>query len=243
MLLLYKVVPDLHTWEEALFAGWFGPMGVGAAFISTLALTHLPAASDNPANQAELLTVIMQPIVAFTILGSILIHGLSIPAFSVAKWVNTMTLSRTATAQVSSQPEWMNQLRNWLPAPPAPTLDQPQQEVTADVERNDSIMSNSPKMQRLSDRSQFTSRSPSLSTIQGLSTPPLKSVAFAAPSDSATHLTSHSRRGSRAATRPPSPLLEQEAIAGAEGGSDPKHSTQNVSCSGVNDDVGNANSE
>ena len=28
MLLLYKIVPDIHTWREALFAGWFGPMGV-----------------------------------------------------------------------------------------------------------------------------------------------------------------------------------------------------------------------
>lgn len=46
----------------------------GAAFISTLALTHLPAPSGHPANQAELLAVIMQPIVAFTILGSILIR-------------------------------------------------------------------------------------------------------------------------------------------------------------------------
>ena len=46
----------------------------GAVFISTLALAHLPAPSDNPANQAELLAVVMQPIVAFTILGSILVR-------------------------------------------------------------------------------------------------------------------------------------------------------------------------
>ena len=28
MLLLYRVVPDIRTWKEALFVGWFGPMGI-----------------------------------------------------------------------------------------------------------------------------------------------------------------------------------------------------------------------
>jgi NhaP-type Na+/H+ or K+/H+ antiporter len=28
MLLLYKFVPEIHTWREAVFCGWFGPMGV-----------------------------------------------------------------------------------------------------------------------------------------------------------------------------------------------------------------------
>lgn len=28
MLLLYKIVPEIQTWKEALFAGWFGPIGV-----------------------------------------------------------------------------------------------------------------------------------------------------------------------------------------------------------------------
>jgi sodium/hydrogen antiporter len=28
MLLLYKIVPDIKCFKEALFCGWFGPMGV-----------------------------------------------------------------------------------------------------------------------------------------------------------------------------------------------------------------------
>lgn len=28
LMLLYKTVPDIATWQEALFCGWFGPMGV-----------------------------------------------------------------------------------------------------------------------------------------------------------------------------------------------------------------------
>ncbi|KAF8327891.1 Cation/H+ exchanger [Cantharellus anzutake] len=75
MLLLYKTIPDIHTWKEALFAGWFGPMGIGAVFISTLALEHLPVPEGHPTTQAELISVVMHPIIAFTILGSIFIRG------------------------------------------------------------------------------------------------------------------------------------------------------------------------
>jgi NhaP-type Na+/H+ or K+/H+ antiporter len=27
-----KIIPDLTSWQEATFAGWFGPMGVGAIY-------------------------------------------------------------------------------------------------------------------------------------------------------------------------------------------------------------------
>lgn len=34
LLLLYKTIPDIHNWREALFCGWFGPMGVVRLFIT-----------------------------------------------------------------------------------------------------------------------------------------------------------------------------------------------------------------
>jgi hypothetical protein len=49
-------------------------MGVGAVFISTLALHSLPEASYPPENQAELLALTIQPIVSFVVLCSILIR-------------------------------------------------------------------------------------------------------------------------------------------------------------------------
>jgi hypothetical protein len=47
-------------------------MGVGALFISTLALTRLPTPHDPPQGQAELLAACLEPIVAFIVLGSII---------------------------------------------------------------------------------------------------------------------------------------------------------------------------
>ncbi|KZT32226.1 Sodium/hydrogen exchanger [Sistotremastrum suecicum HHB10207 ss-3] len=91
LLLLQRFVPDLRNWREALFSGHFGPMGVGAVYISTLALTKLPKASDPPASQAEQLSATIQPIVAFIVLCSIIVHGLSIPFFNLGRHVRTMS--------------------------------------------------------------------------------------------------------------------------------------------------------
>jgi hypothetical protein len=49
-------------------------MGVGAVFISSLALTRLPTPHDPPQNQQELLAATLQPIVSFIVLGSIIIR-------------------------------------------------------------------------------------------------------------------------------------------------------------------------
>lgn len=50
-------------------------MGVGAVFISTLALTELATPNDPPQNQEELLALYIQPVVAFVVLGSIIIRS------------------------------------------------------------------------------------------------------------------------------------------------------------------------
>lgn len=50
-------------------------MGVGAVFVSTLALTRLPTPHDPPQNQQELLAAALQPIVAFVVLGSIVVRA------------------------------------------------------------------------------------------------------------------------------------------------------------------------
>ena len=50
-------------------------MGVGAIFISTLAVTELPTPQSPPQNQAELLAATLQTIVSFVVLGSIVIRA------------------------------------------------------------------------------------------------------------------------------------------------------------------------
>ncbi|KAI0661040.1 Sodium/hydrogen exchanger family-domain-containing protein, partial [Cubamyces menziesii] len=110
LLLLYRWVPEIKSWKEALFSGHFGPMGVGAIFVSTLAVLELPTPHDPPQSQAELLAATLQTIVSSVVLGSIVIHGLSITVLSLGTSVcsRTLTLTRSWTAPNGSKtPEWL----------------------------------------------------------------------------------------------------------------------------------------
>ncbi|EOQ99739.1 hypothetical protein E3P92_01377 [Wallemia ichthyophaga] len=120
MLALYKWIPDVKTFREACFAGWFGPMGVGGIFISTLALTELPYPQGEPQNQAELVAITMHPIVWFMVLVSTFIHGLSIPFFSLGKRVNTFRRSSTfgntfSRASITDGNDWMHRMQQIVP--------------------------------------------------------------------------------------------------------------------------------
>lgn len=91
-------------------------MGVSAIFVSALALTRLPEPMDPPANQAQLLAAVIQPIVSFVVLGSIIVRpynslsfvgqserhttftdGLSIPLFTLGRAVLSRTVTPTNT--------------------------------------------------------------------------------------------------------------------------------------------------
>ncbi|KAJ2963939.1 hypothetical protein NQZ79_g1139 [Umbelopsis isabellina] len=103
VLLLKPVLPALKTYREAFFAGWFGPMGVGAVFLSILAKEELEKVhgEKNPAS-VELIA----PIVLFIVLSSVLVHGTTIPLFQLGKRIHTRTLSIASSHnQVSRLPK------------------------------------------------------------------------------------------------------------------------------------------
>lgn len=54
-------------------------MGVGAVFVSTLALSELPTPHSPPQNQQELLAASLQTIVSFMVLGSIIVRESIMP--------------------------------------------------------------------------------------------------------------------------------------------------------------------
>ncbi|KAJ7055722.1 Sodium/hydrogen exchanger family-domain-containing protein [Mycena amicta] len=120
VLLLYRWVPEIANWKEALFTGHFGPMGVGAVFVSTLAISRLPTPNDPPANQQEHLAATLQPIVAFVVLGSIVIHGLSIPFFTLGgnMQMRTRSLFASFTLTRGDPSDWLLSLRRGPPVVP-----------------------------------------------------------------------------------------------------------------------------
>ncbi|KZP18753.1 Sodium/hydrogen exchanger [Athelia psychrophila] len=134
LLLLYKWIPEIPSWRDALFSGHFGPMGVGAIFVSCLALTRLPTPHSPPENQQELLATVLQPIVSFVVLCSVFTHGLSIPFFSFGRRVGSRTLSLTATLTTNrtgtGAPDWLLWARRLPPSDAATAVNS-----TTDIER------------------------------------------------------------------------------------------------------------
>ncbi|KAJ6095962.1 Na(+)/H(+) antiporter [Penicillium sp. IBT 16267x] len=119
MLMMKPFIPDVKTWREALFAGHFGPIGVGAIFAAILARAELENDNTQPSPQGELpqpgaanyyIVQLIWPITTFMVISSILVHGSSIAVFTLGKRINTLTVTLSYTQANEEGPSWMNRL-------------------------------------------------------------------------------------------------------------------------------------
>lgn len=117
MLALKPFIPDIKTWREALFAGHFGPIGVGAIFAAILARAELENGSTEPEDvlpgpekENYMLIQIIWPLTTFLVITSIVVHGSSIAVFTLGKRINTLTLTMSFTQAEETGPNWMNRL-------------------------------------------------------------------------------------------------------------------------------------
>lgn len=117
MMALKPIIPDIKTWREALFAGHFGPIGVGAIFVAILARAELetdsttPLATLPPESTEEYNVIyLIWPITTFLVVTSIVVHGSSIAVFTLGKHINTLTLTMSYTQGNEQGPSWMERL-------------------------------------------------------------------------------------------------------------------------------------
>jgi NhaP-type Na+/H+ or K+/H+ antiporter len=121
VLALWKWIPDIKTFREAIFAGWFGPIGAGAIFIATLARTELPEEiPEPPVDTNDVLAATIQPIIFFFVMCSILVHGLTIPFFAFSRHATTVTRTWSRAASISrmsgeggGEPGWLNRVKRF----------------------------------------------------------------------------------------------------------------------------------
>ncbi|KAJ4359645.1 uncharacterized protein N0V89_000200 [Didymosphaeria variabile] len=86
-----RLLPHIRTSTEALFAGHFGPIGVGALFLAIEARAQLetdtslplPNPPDHLPPEMQRTVTLVWPIICFVVLGSVLVHGLSTLVISV----------------------------------------------------------------------------------------------------------------------------------------------------------------
>ena len=113
---LWKYIPDIKTFHEALFSGYFGPIGVGAIFMCTYGRLLLPEEVPLPPETPnDVLTVTIQPIVYFFVLTSVIVHGFTIPFFAFGKKAH-VNLNRTFTQNLTTtggDSSWMNRVRRF----------------------------------------------------------------------------------------------------------------------------------
>ncbi len=93
MLAVKCIVPDMRTYREALFCGHFGPMGLGALFLAIEARAQLetgtslplpaPPHHRPPYSEKARAVELVWPVICFVVLGSTMVHGLSVAAISI----------------------------------------------------------------------------------------------------------------------------------------------------------------
>ena len=83
ILMTYKLMPQVcKNYKEALFMGYFGPIGIGAVFYAEHARHLFPEPGEGDTEETDLVRA-MIPVVYFLVLFSIVVHGLSIPALNI----------------------------------------------------------------------------------------------------------------------------------------------------------------
>lgn len=179
VLATYKFIPDIKTFREAMFAGWFGPMGVGAIFISTLARLALPEGeAEKDTAQVDRLKETIIPIVSFLVLSSVVtrepagrpprlcsadtrLDGLSIPFFSLGRRVHSIgyTLSRNPSMDTrrANEPAWTTHARRVLPGQSIRiNRDDDPEDGDMGVKRRDMSMSDDPATREKSSNTSST---------------------------------------------------------------------------------------
>lgn len=86
----------MKTYREAVFSGWFGPMGVGAVFLSMIAKEEMLEIYHD-AEERPVAIDLISPVVLFIVLSSTLVHGTTIPLFKIGNRIRTRTLSIAST--------------------------------------------------------------------------------------------------------------------------------------------------
>ncbi|UZJ51572.1 hypothetical protein CBS101457_000892 [Exobasidium rhododendri] len=93
---MWKAIPAITSFSEALFAGWFGPIGVGAVFYIQVALREIP--DDGTRDR---LRAVYTPVVLFCVFSSVLTHGVTIPIAKLGPGIVRRTTSFSAQRTIS----------------------------------------------------------------------------------------------------------------------------------------------
>ncbi|KAL6705390.1 hypothetical protein ACN47E_007039 [Coniothyrium glycines] len=99
---MHKYIPQIEQKRQALFVGFFGPIGVSAIFYLYVSLEflHKITVDDEVREDALYLIEVMNVVIWFLVICSVVVHGLSIPMAKLGFFI-----PRTLSIALSSQRE------------------------------------------------------------------------------------------------------------------------------------------
>lgn len=94
-----KFISPISAWKDALFTGYFGPIGVGAVFYIEVAHHSIPDDGTR-----ERLRAVVAPVVYFMVLTSVIVHGVTIPIGKSMQHTLTLTRTKSGSQFISRLP-------------------------------------------------------------------------------------------------------------------------------------------
>ncbi|KIV99015.1 uncharacterized protein PV09_09244 [Verruconis gallopava] len=104
---MHKKIHQIEEWRQALFVGFFGPIGVSAVFYLYVSLEYLRTSVEQHGHDpedAEKLGETMNVVIWFLVICSVIVHGLSIPLGKLGFYI-PRTLSQ-ALSQSEDEPSF-----------------------------------------------------------------------------------------------------------------------------------------
>ncbi|KAH8660118.1 Na/H antiporter, partial [Xylariales sp. PMI_506] len=96
VLALHRFIPQIEHMRQAIFVGFFGPIGCSAIFYLYITLEFLDTLDENERDDISNLSKDVTVIVWFLVISSVVVHGLTIP-FGKLGYYLPQTISRTTT--------------------------------------------------------------------------------------------------------------------------------------------------
>ena len=86
MMLVWRYLKEIEDWKQAVFVGFFGPIGVSAVFYIYVAIDFLEQVQVDGVvrEDAARLQEVIRIVVWFLAISSIVVHGLTVPIGKVA---------------------------------------------------------------------------------------------------------------------------------------------------------------
>jgi sodium/hydrogen antiporter len=109
VMLIWKKIHQIEDYQQALFVGFFGPIGVSAIFYLYVSLDFLNQIKDDNGvvrEDAEQLGEVMTVVIWFLAICSIIVHGLSVPMGKLGYHFPRTISQALSTSQDSEEPHF-----------------------------------------------------------------------------------------------------------------------------------------